>query len=109
MPPTVRMPVGTSAREGPLLPLVEDALRRGGYDPVYRGGADLTLDFAIEEGPVNVDTRIGLLRGGRVVAMGQGRASGAPLINRGRVVEDSFHQALSVFESQLGRQTGMFR
>ncbi len=102
-PPTVLMPVDGSAREREFAPRIEDVLRRAGYETVYRGAGDLLLEFAIEEGPVNVDTRIRLLDKGRVTALGQARASGPPLINRNRVVEDSFFQALQAFESQVGR------
>ncbi len=102
-PPTVLMPVQANAREGQFLPRVDDSLRRAGYEPVYRGSADMRLEIEILEGPVNVDTTLRLLDRGRVAAQGQARASGPPLVNRNRVVEDSFFQALAQFDSQLGR------
>lgn len=102
-PPTVLMPVAANAREGQYAPRVEDTLRRAGLEPVYRGPADMRLDFSILEGPVNVDTAISLQDRGRLVAQGMARASGPPLMNRHRVVEDSFFQALGMFESQLLR------
>lgn len=102
-PPMVLMPATSSVREQPFLPQVEGVLRRNGLDPVYRGRAEMLLEFTIEEGPVNVDTYLRLIDHGRVVALGQGRASGAPLINRNRVLEDSFFRALSDFERQVAR------
>lgn len=101
-PPRVLMPLDLTVREQAYAPQVEDALRRAGYDPVFRGSADMLLEFTIEEGPVNVVTFIRLSDHGRLVALGEGRASGPPLLNRNRVLEDSFYQALRQFESRLG-------
>jgi hypothetical protein len=102
-PPTVLMPVSGTVRERAFVPQIEGVLQRNGLVPVYRGRAEMVLEFTIEEGPVNVDTYIRLIDHGRVAALGQGRASGPPLINRNRVLEDSFFRALTDFERQLGR------
>jgi hypothetical protein len=103
-PPKVLMPVDLSARERAYVPQVEDVLRRSGLDPVYRGSADLLLEFSIEEGPINVDTNLRLIDDDRVEALGQGRASGPPLINRNGILEASFYQALRGFEGELSRR-----
>lgn len=102
-PPTVLMPVTGSVREQAYIPEIENVLRRNGLDPVYRGRTDMLLEFTIEEGPVNVDTYIRLIDHGRAAALGQGRASGPPLINRNRVLADSFYRALTDFEDQIAR------
>jgi len=101
-PPTVLMPATATVREQAYLPQIEEVLRRNGLDPVYRGRTDMLLEFTIEEGPVNVDTYIRLIDQGRIAALGQGRANGPPLINRNRVLDDSFFRALTDFERQLG-------
>ena len=101
--PRVLMPVDLTLREQAYAPQIEDVLRRGGYDPIYRGNADLLLEFTIDEGPINVVTFIRLTDHGRAVALGEGRASGPPLINRNRILDDSFYQALRMFESRVGR------
>jgi len=108
-PPTVLMPATASVREQAYIPQVEEVLRRNGLDPVYRGRTDMLLEFTIEEGPVNVDTYIRLIDQGRIAALGQGRANGPPLINRNRVLEDSFFRALTDFERQLGGSRSGFR
>jgi hypothetical protein len=97
------MPVDLTVREQAYAPQIEDILRRSGYDPIYRGNADLLLEFSIDEGPINVVTFIRLAEQGRVLALGEGRASGPPLLNRNRILEDSFYQALRMFESQMVR------
>lgn len=102
-PPRVLMPVDLSMREQAYAPQIEDVLRRAGYDTVYRGNADMLLEFTIDEGPVNVVTFIRLVDHGRALALGEGRASGPPLINRNRILEDSFYQALRMFESRVYR------
>lgn len=102
-PPTVLMPATGSVREQAYLPEIENVLRRNGLDPVFRGRADMLLEFTIEEGPINVDTYIRLINQGRVAALGEGRANGPPLINRNRVVADSFYLAMTNFEGQIAR------
>jgi hypothetical protein len=97
------MPVSGTVRERAFVPQIEGVLQRNGLLPVYRGRTEMVLEFTIEEGPVNVDTYIRLIDHGRVAALGQGRACGPPLINRNRVLEDSFLRALTDFERQLGR------
>lgn len=104
-PPRVLMPVNLNTREQAYVPEIENVLRRAGYDTIYRGDADHLLEFTIDEGPINVVTFIRLADHGRVVGLGEGRASGPPLLNRNRVLEDSFYQALRMFESRLSRPT----
>ena len=108
-PPRVLMPMDVTVRQQPFMPMIEDVLRRSGYDPIYRGTADHLLEFTVEEGPINVVSFIRLVDHGRVVSMGEGRASGPPLLNRNRVLEDSVYMALQRFESGLMRRPGMTR
>jgi hypothetical protein len=89
-PPRVLMPVDLNVREQAYVSEIENVLRRGGYDIIYRGDADHLLEFTIDEGPINVVTFIRLVDHGRTVGLGEGRASGPPLINRNRILEDSF-------------------
>ena len=103
LPPPVLMPLTLNDRSSQYVGRVDETLRRSGLEPVYRGSADMRLEFSIDEGPVNVDTYLRLVDRGRVVALGQARASGPLLINRERVVQDSFYRALAQFESQLSR------
>jgi hypothetical protein len=107
-PPRVLMPVNLNPREQAYLPEIENVLRRAGYDTIYRGDADHLLEFTIDEGPINVVTFIRLADHGRVVGLGEGRASGPPLLNRNRILEDSFYQALRMFESRLSRPTPVY-
>lgn len=102
-PPPVLMPLTLNDRSTQYVGRVDEALRRARLEPVYRGSADMRLEFSIDEGPVNVDTTLRLVDRGRVVAFGQARASGPLLIQRERVVQDSFYRALAQFESQLNR------
>lgn len=105
-PPRVLMPMDLTVRQQPFMPQIEAVLRRAGYDPIYRGAADHLLEFTVEEGPINVVTYLRLVDHGRVVSMGEGQASGPPLLNRNRVLEDSFYLALQRFESGLLRRPG---
>jgi hypothetical protein len=102
------MPVNLNPREQAYLPEIENVLRRAGYDTIYRGDADHLLEFTIDEGPINELTFIRLADHGRVVGLGEGRASGPPLLNRNRILADSFYQALRMFESRLSRPTPVY-
>lgn len=102
-PPTVLMPSKLSDRERQFAPEVEAALRTAGMVPIYRGRGEMQLEFEMLEGPINTDTRLRLVEDGRVIASGDGRGSGPPLVRRERVAENSFQRALETFSSQLGR------
>lgn len=102
-PPTVLMPSKLSDRERQFAPEVEAALRSAGMVPIYRGRGEMQLEFKMLEGPINADTHLRLLEGGRAVASGDGRASGPPLVRRDRVAENSFQRAMETFSSQLDR------
>jgi hypothetical protein len=100
-PPSVLMPVDLTLRQQNFMPILEDTIRRNGLLPVYRGRADMLLEFVMEEGPINIDTHLRLLENSRVLAAGSGRQAGAPLMNRNQVAENSFYRALQQFEPQL--------
>jgi hypothetical protein len=107
-PPTVGMPASLSERERLFVPDLEAALRNQGLVPVRSGAGDMQLEFVVETGPINTDTRIALLEGSRTVAQGEGRASGLPLVGRSKVAEKSFDRAFRQFEADL-RNTGSRR
>jgi hypothetical protein len=98
---TVGMPAKLSDRERSYIPNVDGSLRSQGYLPVRHGTGDMRLDFGISEGPINTDTRIRLYEGRTVIAEGEGRAAGAPLIGRDKVAERSFNRAFGAFEASL--------
>jgi len=100
-PPTVGMPATLSERERLFVPDLEAALRNEGLVPVRSGAGDMELEFVMEAGPINTDTRIVLTEKRRIVAQGKGRASGVPLVGRSRVAENSFSRAFEQFEAQL--------
>lgn len=102
-PPTVLMPSKLSDRERQFAPEVETALRTAGMVPIYRGRGEMQLEFEMLEGPINTDTRLRLLEDGRVLASGDGRGSGPPLVRRERVAENSFQRAMDTFSTQLDR------
>ena len=100
-PPTVGMPASLSERERLFAPDLEAALRDEGLLPVRHGAGDMELEFTINAGPINTDTRIILLDGRRTVARGNGRASGVPLVGRSTVAENSFSRAFEKFQAEL--------
>ena len=100
-PPTVGMPAELNERERLFVSDIENALRDRGMLPVRHGAGELDLEFAMEAGPVNTDTRIVLRDGRRIVASGSGRASGLPLIGRSKVAENSFTRAFDEFQAGL--------
>jgi hypothetical protein len=68
---------------------------------VRSGGGDMQLEFIMEAGPINTDTRIVLIEGRRSLAQGSGRAAGLPLVGRSKVAEKSFERAYRQFEEEL--------
>jgi hypothetical protein len=100
-PPTVGMPASLSERERLFVPDLEAALRNEGLVTVRDGAGDMQLEFVMEAGPINTDTRITLTEKRRTLAQGKGRASGLPMIGRSRVAENSFSRAFQEFEDQL--------
>jgi len=100
-PPTVGMPAALNDRERLFVPDIEASLRDNGLMPVRHGAGDMALEFSIEAGPINTDTRIALLDGRRTIAQGKGRAAGLPLIGRSSVAETSFTRAFESFQSEL--------
>ncbi len=95
------MPAQLSDRERQFVPVIQSALQREGLVPVRDGAGDMQLEFEIAEGPVNTDTRIGLNEQGRILANGEGRGTGLPLLGRAKVAENSFNRAFQQFDSQL--------
>ncbi len=108
-PPTVGMPAELSERERAFVSDLETALRDRGYVPVRHGAGDMQLKFEIAEGPINTDATIELYEGRRLLAKGQGRGSGAPMVGRAKVAEKSFSRAFEEFQSSLqGSPPGRF-
>jgi hypothetical protein len=100
-PVTVGMPAELSERERGYVGEVETALRGAGYLPVRHGAGELELEFRISEGPINADTTLELRDGGTVLAQGEGRGSGVPMIGRDKVTERSFRKAFDDFQAVL--------
>lgn len=100
-PPTVGMPAELSERERSFMPEVVGSLKNVGYVPVRHGSGDMELTFEIAEGPINTDTKIELSEQGRLLAKGQGRGAGVPMIGRAGVARKSFDRAFSEFQSSL--------
>ena len=105
-PPTVGMPASLSDRERLFVPDIEASLRDNGLLPVRHGAGEMELEFTMDSGPVNTNTRIALRDGRRTVASGSGRASGLPLVGRSTVAENSFKRAFDEFEVGLSRAGG---
>jgi hypothetical protein len=83
---------------------VASVLEDHGYQPVSAGGHRYTLDFEIEEGPINVDSTITLSKDGQVLARGWGRDGGPrKIFQHGEVVRRAFAQSLDDFSAQLAR------
>jgi hypothetical protein len=100
-PVTVGMPGELSERERTYVGEVDAALRSEGYQPVRYGAGELKLEFRIAEGPINTDTTIELREGRTVLAEGNGRGSGMPMIGRDKVAERSFQKAFGDFQAAL--------
>lgn len=98
----VSMPVDLNERERQYVRAVADTLVEYGFRPTRGGGTQYSLDFSIEEGPINTDTAIYLYRRGSTVASGEGRDGGPQSIfDRAGVVRRSFDSALSDFSAEL--------
>ncbi len=104
-PPTVGMPAELSERERSFIPILENELSSRGYLPVRYGVGDMQLEFEIAEGPINIDTTIDLYEGRRLLASGQGRGTGAPLVGRANVAQTSFDRAFGEFQASLPGST----
>ncbi len=102
-PPTVGMPAALNDRERLFVGDLEGALQQHGLVPVRHGAGDMSLEFAMDAGPINTDTRIALMDGRRQIARGTGRASGVPLVGRSTVAERSFNKAFEQFQNNLER------
>lgn len=90
-----------SANENRYLPEVEDVLVEAGYRPT-QGRAEYRLDIHLEDGPVNADSHLRMLRGNEEIANASARVGGmTTMFRRARVVEDSFRKCLGSFQSQL--------
>lgn len=105
-PPTVGMPAVLSDRERLFMPDVDAALRNQGLVPVRSGGGDLQLEFEMAEGPVRTITKVQLNEGQVVLARGDGRAMGAPMVGRAGVAENSFNRAFEKFQEDLRTVSG---
>ena len=103
-PRYVSLPYAVDAVERPYLREVAAALEAHGYQPVKTAGERYRLEFAIEEGPINVDSTITLTKGGQTLAQGWGRDGGPrKIFLHEEVVRNAFDQSLDEFTAQLGR------
>ncbi len=106
----VSMPYDLNERELQYIRDVTGVLEANGYRPTRGGNAEYSLDFSIEEGPINTDTSITLSERGSTIAEGEGRDGGPQSIfDRAGVVRRSFDRALREFSSELGNGGGYDR
>jgi hypothetical protein len=101
-PPKVLIPSGLGSSERELLPEVEDALSDSGLRPTYRTPADYVLAFEVDDGPVNADVHLRLLRHGEELAHAYARTGGPGiLLHRREYIRKSFDKCLDQFEDQI--------
>ncbi len=101
----VMMPEDLSADERRLVPYVEDILRRAGFRPVYDGGAEYELKFEVDDGPVNADVHLTLLRRGGDVVKSYARTGGPSIVfRRQEMISESFDKCLRDFDNKLPRR-----
>jgi hypothetical protein len=101
-PPKVLIPAGLGASERELLPEVEDVLSDSGFRPTYRTPADYVLAFEVDDGPVNADVHLRLLRHGEELAHAYARTGGPGiLLHRREYIRKSFDKCLDQFEDQI--------
>lgn len=101
-PPLVLMPATADASERELMPELEDALTDAGFRPTYRTPADYSLEFEVDDGPINADVHLRLLRHGEEVARAYARTGGPRiLLHRREFIRQSFDKCLNQFESQI--------
>lgn len=105
--PRVLIPSGLSQNEVRFMPEIEDTLIRAGYRPTRDRSAEFQLEFDVDDGPVNADTHLTLLREGSEVARSYARVGGPRIIlQRQEFIRQSFDKCLRDFESQLSRASG---
>lgn len=102
--PRVLMPAGLDQDEARFLPAIEDTLIRAGYRPTRDRSAEYSLEFEVDDGPVNADTHLTLLRDDSEVARSYARVGGPRiLLHRQELIRQSFDKCLRDFEGQLSR------
>lgn len=100
--PSVAMPYELNQNEDRYIDQVGDVLTSAGYRLSNSRSAEYSLEFSIEDGPVNADTTITLLRNGSQVATSYSRSGGPRIIlQRQQVVRESFEKALSDFARRV--------
>lgn len=100
--PAVAMPSDLNQNEDRYIDQVGDVLTSAGYRLSNSRSAEYSLEFSIEDGPVNADTTITLLRNGSEVATSYSRSGGPRIIlQRQQVVRESFDKALSDFSRRV--------
>lgn len=101
-PPKVLIPAGLGTSERELLPEVEDVLSDSGFRPTYRTPADYVLAFEVDDGPVNADVHLRLMRHGEELAHAYARTGGPGiLLHRREYIRKSFDKCLDQFEGQI--------
>jgi len=102
--PEVSIPTDLSNSERRLIGAVEDALADAGYRPIRDDDAEFALEFEVDDGPVNADVHLRLLREGSLVVRSYARTGGPAIIfKRDEMIRDSFDKCLRDFERQLPR------
>lgn len=101
----VMMPEKLSDNERRLIPYVEEVLHRAGFRPVYEGGAEYELKFKVDDGPVNADVHLTLLRRGGELIKSYARTGGPGIVlHRQEMIGESFDKCLRDFDRQLPRR-----
>jgi hypothetical protein len=103
-PRYVSMPPAPGILERQYMPEVADTLEDYDFRAVNTPGERYSLDFLIEEGPINVDSTITLYKDGRIIAQARGRDGGVKkALQPAKYIQRAYERSLEDFEDQLDR------
>lgn len=86
------------------MPEVADLLEDYDFRAVNTAGERYSLDFRIDEGPINVDSTITLYKDGRIIAQARGRDGGLKkALQPANYIQRAYERSMEDFEAQLDR------